>query len=237
MTVCPPPVPCRALCSMLSGMNEHGNRSAIAILIAIGTLKSTAAEHVSKELIALITQDYNKEDEEGQEGQESEGGGGDDGTTDGAVAKNIEQAAIPATDSNRQRYKIHYSSDKVYVGATLKKVQRLDGSFNRATVVAINEDNTLELEFDADPSSPETSLTPSTPTPPPPRSKGELRCVAVQTLIAVCSEEVSMIGFEAPLIQLFQLILSQPHELPRIRSMVLSSLSTLLGPAAIRFSK
>lgn len=234
MTVCPPPAPCHALCSMLSGMNEHGNRSAIAILIAIGTLKSTAAEHVSKDLIALITQDYNNEDEEGQK---SGGGGDDDGTTDGAVAKNIEQATIPVTDSNRQKYKIHYSSDKVYVGATLKKVQRLDGTFHRATVVAINEDNTLELEFDEDPSSPETSSTPSTPKPPPPRSKDELRCVAVQTLIAVCSEEVSTIGFEAPLIQLFQLILSQPHELPRIRSMVLSSLSTLLGPAAIRFSK
>ena len=38
MTVCPPPAPCHALCSMLSGMNEHGNRSAIAILIAIAAI-------------------------------------------------------------------------------------------------------------------------------------------------------------------------------------------------------
>lgn len=65
----------------------------------------------------------------------------------------------------------------------------------------------------------------------------ELRLVAVNTLISICSEEVLNVGFQAPLISVFELILTQKNEISTIRSTVLSSLSTLLGPAAIRYSK
>ena len=67
--------------------------------------------------------------------------------------------------------------------------------------------------------------------------EADLRYSALKTLISVLSDEVAIKGFEAPLISVFEMVLSQRNEHPRIRSHALLKLSSLLGPASVRFAK
>ena len=64
-----------------------------------------------------------------------------------------------------------------------------------------------------------------------------LRLTALETLIAISGHEVSLQGSSAPLISVFENVLERKGEDPRIRAKSLLSLSELLGPASISFSK
>ena len=64
-----------------------------------------------------------------------------------------------------------------------------------------------------------------------------LRYASLLALISMLRDDVAQVGFDATLVGILEMVLSEKNESPKIKSHALLTLSDLLGPAAIRFAQ
>ena len=173
-----PTSPCVALGAMLQSARENSeNDNAIAVLSAVATLGSHAAESCSVLIREMLVGDYTSTKKE----KEKMNGGAENGGAENDGAKDDKET----TDDHSET--------------------RDNNSDN-------NSDNTLQANV-------------------------PLRYASLLALISMLRDDVAQVGFDATLVGILEMVLSEKNESPKIKSHALLTLSDLLGPAAIRFAQ